>query len=269
MPSPSFPAAHDHLHDKDDAHPATRSPRRSGRRPSPSARVRAVSADAASSERRGASFSNIRDTCRTSRAHDVSVGSMHNINRTQHYRLLCYDRTPPPSTSADAMSLAAADRTPPPSVPLFPPSYVRPVSPHARGSAKSADALSPPAACPARRGRGRPRKDPEAPPVPKRRRGPPPNVRPDTPIDPPPSPTGDAAGSSPAAAAPGPPALTHRTPLTQLHPVRRQPLHRVVGLGALVSSPICRQRPSAFVRPQATRLTTSSTAASEHNTTTL
>ncbi|CAM9695875.1 unnamed protein product [Ectocarpus fasciculatus] len=55
---------------------------------------------------------------------------------------------------------------------------------------------------PTRRGRGRPRKDSQAPPVPKRRRGRPPNVRPDTP-----SPNGGAAGSSPPADAPCPPAL--------------------------------------------------------------
>ncbi|CBJ25685.1 expressed unknown protein [Ectocarpus siliculosus] len=46
--------AGDHFHDKDDDHPATPSPRRSGRRPSPSARARAVSADAASSAGRDA-----------------------------------------------------------------------------------------------------------------------------------------------------------------------------------------------------------------------
>ncbi|CAM9717965.1 unnamed protein product, partial [Ectocarpus sp. 6 AP-2014] len=117
--------ADDHVHDKDDDHPATRSPRRSGRRPSPSARARAVSADAASSAGRDA-----------------------------------------------------------------------------WGAATSADALSPAAASPSRRGRGRPRKESQAPPVPKRRRGRPPNVRPDTP-----SPNGGAAGSCPPAAAAGPPAL--------------------------------------------------------------
>ncbi|CAN0353959.1 unnamed protein product, partial [Ectocarpus sp. 6 AP-2014] len=118
--------ADDHVHDKDDDHPATRSPRRSGRRPCHSARARAVSADAASSAGRGASFLNLCNACRTSRAHDI----------------------------------------------------------------------------PACRGRGRPRKEAQAPPVPKRRRGRPPSVRPDTP-----SPNGGAVGSYPPAAAAGPPAL--------------------------------------------------------------